>query len=121
LIRLEPDNYIAYYTKGKVYASRNEDDSAVSAYRKCIFLKSDHDEAWNNLGNLLMRKYQRFDEAMDDFNKAISLNPSGLYYGNRSVCYYNMGEKEKARQDALTAIEKGINVPANYRKALNIE
>ena len=119
--RLEPDNYIPYFTKGKAYSNLNENDSAVSAYRKCLSLNPDQDEAWNNLGNLLMRKYQQFDEAMTDFNKAISLNPSGLYYADRSVCYYNKGDKENARIDALNAIEKGINVPENYRKALNIE
>jgi tetratricopeptide (TPR) repeat protein len=64
--------------------------------------------------------YQDYQGALANFNKAISLNPQGIYYLNRSVCYFRMGDMMKAKEDAQIARQKGVAIPENFRKALNL-
>jgi hypothetical protein len=121
LNKLDPENYLPYYTRGMVYARMNETAKAVPELRKCISLKPNLDYVLNLLGSILVNNYQQYPEALAHFNHAILINPDGIYFMNRSVCYFKMGEMAKAKADAETAIQKGIAVPEDYRRGLNIK
>jgi tetratricopeptide (TPR) repeat protein len=121
LMKLDPANYMAYYTKGMVYLRRINTDSAVPAFKKCVSLNPGYDEAWDKLGNIMMRKYRQFNEALDYFNRAIALSPKAMYFANRSICYYNLGEKENAKRDVLIALQNGVVVPDDFQKALGLK
>jgi tetratricopeptide (TPR) repeat protein len=121
LIRQDPDNYMAFYTIGMVYMNKEKYDTAVLSFSKCVSLNPNYGNGWNILGSILMRKYQQFTAALANFDKAISIEPNGLYYANRSICYYNMKDIEKAKADALIALEKQVIMPDNYLRALNIK
>jgi tetratricopeptide (TPR) repeat protein len=48
-----------------------------------------------------------YKRAVDDFNKAIELNPTEAdCYGQRAICYAEMGQYEKAAADANLAIRR---------------
>ncbi|HEX6847534.1 MAG TPA: hypothetical protein VF144_11185 [Chitinophagaceae bacterium] len=120
LIRLEPANRFGYYTKGSVYMRTNKPDSALMMFNKCLEINPNTDFALNNRGSILFNNYQKYNEALADFNKAIQLNPSGDYHLNRSYCYYKLGQVDKAKADAMVAIQKNVAVPANYRQILKL-
>ncbi len=119
LIKLAPDNYRGYYTKGIVYTRLNDPEKALTNINKCLSLNPNIALALNMRGSILANNYQKYSEALSDFNKAINLDPQGNFYLNRSICYYRLGDLAKAKTDAQTAFQKGIMVPENYRKTLN--
>ena len=127
LIRLEPQNRLGYYTKGVCYQRfdivdpfKNYADSAIMFFDKCLQIDPNTDFALNNRGSLKFNRKQQYDDAIADFTKAISINPSGNYYLNRSKCYYKKGEYEKAKADAVIAIQKNEPIEPEYRKYLGL-
>jgi tetratricopeptide (TPR) repeat protein len=52
---------------------------------------------------------RRFQEAADDYTKAIAINPKlGQAYFNRGSTYLNMQQKENACADWKTALDLGF-------------
>ena len=122
LIRLEPQNRLGYYTKGVVYQRFNIPDSAIRYFNECLRISPNTDYALNNRGSLLFNHYKKYKEALDDFTKAIQINPQGDYYLNRSYCHYQLGQIELAKQDAIMATQapKKVALPENYRQLLKL-
>ena len=120
LIRLEPGNRLGYYTKGTVYMRFKMPDSALAWFNQCLEIDPNTDFALNSRGSILFNNYQKYNEALTDFNKAIQLNQVGDYYLNRSYCFYKLGQNDKAKADAITAIQKNIAVPENYKQLLKL-
>jgi hypothetical protein len=120
LIKYDANNPAGYLTKGIVYSRLNDSENAFANLNKTIALNPNSDMALSLRGTLFVNNYQKFAEALSDFNKAIQLNPKGEYFLNRSICYYRLGNMEKAKADAQTALQKGTVVPQNYRSLLNL-
>ena len=120
LIKLEPLSKQGYDIRGTAYARLNEPEKAFADFSKCISLKPDDHHSYNNRGSLLVNYYKKYPEALADFNKAIQLSPEGVYYMNRSVCYYRMGDVEKAKADAQMASQKGVTLTDDYRRMFNL-
>ena len=120
LIRLEPGNRLPYYVKGESYRRLKVPDSALKYLNKCLELSPNTDFALDSRGSLLVNDYQKYNEALADFNKAIQINPVGGYYLNRSVCYYKLNQVDKAKADAIIAIQKNVAVQQNYRQTLGL-
>jgi len=120
LIRLEPGNRLGYYVKGESYRRLKVPDSALIYLNKCLEISPNADFALDTRGSLLVNDYQKYNEALVDFNKAILLNPNGNYFLNRSICYYKLGQVDKAKADAIVAIQKNITVQQNYRQILGL-
>lgn len=59
---------------GIVYAKQNKLSASVLLFKKAIELKPDFASAYFNLG-ISLDKIKRFDEAKENFRKAIKLNP----------------------------------------------
>ena len=95
-------------------------DSAIKYFNKCLEINPNTDFALNNRGSVLFNHYQKYNEALADFNKAIRLNPSGDYFLNRSYCYYRLNQFEQAKADAITAMQKGITIPDNYKQIMKL-
>jgi lipoprotein NlpI len=68
-----------------------------------------------------MNSFQKYNEALNEFNNAINLNPQASYILNRSICYYKMGNMQKAKEDALIATQKGAVIPDNYKSLLQLK
>ena len=120
LIHFEPNNRLGYYTKGAVYQRFNMPDSALKYLDKCLTINPNTDFALNTRGSVLFNNYQKYNEALADFNKAIQLNPSGDYFLNRSYCFYRLNQYDKAKADAITAMQKGVTIPDSYKQLLKL-
>lgn len=61
-------------------------------------------------------KKDEFDNVIQDYNKAIELNPElAEAYDNRGVMWLHLSEWDKARADLITAKEKGIDIVDTFR------
>jgi tetratricopeptide (TPR) repeat protein len=121
LIRLKPDYRIGYDMRATCYYKMNEPAKALADYDKCVEIKPDDHRSINNRGSLYMNSFQKYNEALNEFNKAININPQASYILNRSICYYKMGNMQKAKEDALIASQRGAVIPDNYRSLLQLK
>ena len=121
LIRLKPNYRIGYDVRATCYYKMNEPAKALADYSKCVEIKPDDHRSINNLGSIYMNSFQKYNEAIIEFNRAINLNPQASYILNRSICYYKMGNMQKAKEDALMASQKGAVIPDNYKSLLQLK
>ncbi|HEY5772511.1 MAG TPA: hypothetical protein VIS75_07780 [Chitinophagaceae bacterium] len=121
LIRLKPDYRIGYDMRATCYYKMNEPAKALADYDKCVEIKPDDHRSINNRGSIYMNSFQKYNEALNEFNKAITINPQAGYFLNRSICYYKMGDMQKAKEDALIASQRGAVIPDNYKSLLQLK
>jgi len=120
LLKLEPSNSQALYTKGFAYMRFDREDSSLFWFNKSIEADPNADFVLNSRGTLLFNKFKRYNDAINDFTRAIELNPKGEYFYNRSNCYFRMGDIVKAKSDALIALQKGYIIPDAYKSSLQL-
>lgn len=121
LIKLKPNYRIGYDIRATCYFKLKEPAKALADYDKCISIKPDDHRSYNNRGTILMNSFQKYNEALNEFNKAISIQPVNYYYLNRSICYYKMNSMAKAREDAITAMQLGTVVTDAYKASLQLK
>jgi len=120
LLKFQPSNAAAFYTKGFAYMRFNRPDSSLFWFDKSIALNPNADWVLNSRGSLLFNNFKNYSAALTDFTKAIEVNPQGEYFYNRSNCYFRLGNIEKAKSDATIAIQKGFKIPDIYKTALQL-
>jgi tetratricopeptide (TPR) repeat protein len=97
-IRLNPKDHSYWINRAAVFGTQNKLDKALEDAKKAIELKST-EEARALRGTLYLAQ-AAFDNAIEDFNEAIRLNPNyAPAYTNRGITYFNMGEYKKALLD----------------------
>ena len=64
---------------------------------------------------------RRYDEAISDFSKAISIHPFDFMYGNRAAAYFFTGRYPEALQDYDHAIALNPNNPNSYYGRATVE
>ena len=121
LIRLKPEHRIAYDMRATAHYKLNDPQKALADYDKCTQLKPDDHRSYNNKGTLYMNAFQKYDEAIAEFNKAINIQPVGYYFLNRSICYFKMNNIAKAREDAIKASQLGTVVTDSYKASLQLK
>ncbi len=121
LIRLKPNYRIGYDMRATCYYKMNEPAKALADYDKCVEIKPDDHRSISNRGTLYMNSFQKYNEALNEFNKAINISPQANYILNRSICYYKLGNLEKAKEDALRASKGGVAIPDNYKSLLQLK
>ena len=121
LVKYAPNNKIGYDVRGTVYFGRKEPQKAMENYNKCIEINPEDHRSYSNRGTIYMNFYQQYPQALNEFNKAISISPLGSYLLNRSICYYRMGDMAKAREDALAAAQKGTVLQDSYKSLLQLK
>lgn len=71
-------------------------------------------QEFKNEGNKLY-KQKKFDEALEQYDKAIELDPSNLLLeNNKAAVYLEMGEFEKCIETCTKAIERRYDVKADF-------
>ena len=119
-IRLNPTFYLAYFNRGEIYFNRKQYDLAMYDYNKSIELYPTYAAAYSNRGVIYIYRDQ-YDKALVEFNKAIELNSEEPdYWIKRSMTENTLGKKEEAKADALKAQQLGMNVDADYLKAIGL-
>lgn len=108
LLEKYPSNAIALYLRAFAKQRSGNLKGAIEDYSNYISIISDNEEAYYLRGVV---KYQLNDStAMDDYNKAIELNPNyGEAFNNRAIIYLNKKETEKACEDLKSAQKLGIS------------
>jgi len=90
-----------FYLGYALYEQKNFENS-IKAYSISLEL-NEHALAYNNRG-VAYAKLGEHNRAIEDFNKAIKLNPDDAEaYGNRGLAYAELGEHDRAREDMLRA------------------
>ena len=108
-----------HYMRGVAYSNLKQYEKALDDINACLSINPDDSEALYQRGTLLVNHYQKYAEALADFNRAIQINSEGKYYLNRSICHYKLGDMANAVADAQVASQKGVTIPENYRSILN--
>jgi tetratricopeptide (TPR) repeat protein len=103
-IRLNPNDALAFYSRGLAYGKKGDNDHAIADYNVAIRLDAKNALAFRNRG-LAYEKKGNTDQAIADFSEAIRLDPNdALAFNSRGVIYGMKGDYDRAIAD----FNKGI-------------
>lgn len=121
---INPNGIEAFRNKGLFYHFSQEYALARISFEKVIEIDSTFEEAYFNIGNTFLGEYamdtleakKYISEAMKFYNQAVSINPNYVQsIHNIGICYEIIGDKLKAKEQYLYAIE----LDNNYTPSLN--
>ena len=113
LINQYPEAFIIWNILGASASQTGMLDKAINAYKKCILLKPDYADAYNNMC-VALKDQGKLDKAIKACNKAISIKP------NYTEAYNNLGNilKDQGKLDkAIKAYNKCISLNPDYAEA----
>ncbi len=114
----QPDSErISYYMgEGAGFFAAGELSRAINSFT-CITYEIDDAHVPAYLGRAaVLTQRGDFDRAIEDYSRAIQLEPSSLVaYNNRGIVYASIGEYEEALQD----FDQALNIDSNSLIALN--
>lgn len=101
-IEMEPPIHRAQYHfhRGMCFAAREGGaEDAIADYTAAIAIHPDHPGPWHLRGKLYADKLEKYEEAIADFDKLLSMIESadGLMW--RGLCKFELGRYEEARAD----------------------
>jgi len=122
-IELDPNNYQAYFWRGRVYMKVKRYRESTVEFQMAIKLKPDYAEAYDNLGWLHMQ-LDEYDESIKYLSKSLELKPNdGWAYYTRGRCYFQKGDLKKALKDTKTSCslgyKQGCQAYKEYRDETN--
>jgi tetratricopeptide (TPR) repeat protein len=94
-------------------------DESIDDLKKAVSIKPENPSAHNNLGLSHFEK-EEYEEALNEFTKAIGLKPHGLHYNNRGLALYHIGNLQDAKKDFDAALEKSNDDPFIYFNRGNV-
>ena len=99
MIKQDPDNALAYLSRGAANMRIDRADDAVADYDAAIGLAPKNPKSFH-LRGLAHEKAGDNAKALADFDTAIEINPEyAAAYNSRSILQSNIGEEEKAVED----------------------
>jgi len=103
MIAKDPDNPLAYYSRGVARFSLRDLAGAIEDYTASIRLYSRNEKVHCSRGAALLAQ-DRTEDALKDFNQAIELNPFyPTAYLGRAEAFKRLGEHDQARMDLEVA------------------
>lgn len=122
VLRHYPDDETALYNRGSHYDDAGEAEKALQDYNQLLSINPNEASGLNNRGRLYFNKFKKYQEALNDFDKAIPLTKDKeklmIMTLNRSYCYYYLGDKPKALEAANKAIQLGAKPKADYMNVI---
>jgi tetratricopeptide (TPR) repeat protein len=108
-IELNPRNFRAYYIRAFAYSQAGEYYKSIEEHTFLI-----NNDGQNTALNYNSRAFQyyyigRYNDALADINKAISIEPDALYYDTRGTIYRAMANWDSAINDYSEAIRLDPN------------
>jgi len=102
-----------YYSRGRAY-QRVENPQAIQDYEKSLEYDPNLDTALGHLASIYSC-IGKLEDALELYNRSVKIKESQPFLGlwdfhtwdGRGVCYYKLGEYDKAIQDLNKAIEVG--------------
>ena len=117
-LEIAPDYEKGLVNRAGVYIKTQQFEKAVQDYDKALQIDPFLIQAYFLRGYAKL-SLGRHDEALNDLDKAIGMNDkNGEYYLYRSFIYNAMGNKQRAREDAFQAQQRGANVDQKYLNGL---
>ena len=120
-IREYPNAFIIWNLMGAANQLLGKFDEALKDFKQAIQLNSNYENAYYNMGVVLLEDYAKPIEAIEAFKKCIFLNPKN------AAAYNNMGNslRELGKSDeAIIALNKAILIETNnaifYNNAANV-
>lgn len=119
-IQLKPGYKTTYSNRALTNMSLKRYEDAIKDWQSFLQLDPDAADVVNTIG-LCQRMMGKYNEALVQINKAIQMDPQGPFFMNRSYTYAGLRNFEMAKQDALTARQKGVQLEASYAASLSIQ
>lgn len=119
-IQLKPGYKTTYSNRALTNMSLKRYEDAIRDWQSYLQLDPDAADVVNTIG-LCQRMLGKYNEALVQINKAIQMDPQGPFFMNRSYTYIGLRNFEMAKQDALTARQKGVQLEASYAANLGIQ
>ena len=81
MIDATPNNYMAHYNLGNLYAKENRTNEAIANFTAAVEEEPNYADAHNNLGGIFLDE-KRYDEAIQHYRTAARVNAGYLFYFN---------------------------------------
>jgi len=117
IVETFPNSAVAQYSVGALYVRMGDYDNAETHLDMAVHLDPNNYKAWYNKGVLHMRQGHAM-EALDAYNKCLSLKEYTKAYFSRAMLYEGTGKPELALPDVERVLtEQPQNARAYYIKA----
>jgi len=110
----DDNSAIAHANLGLLYSQNGEVDRAIDEYKKSIELDGRQSEVYLNLAVEFV-KQSKFEQARNVLETAVAMGPSAAVSERLGVCYYKLGNMQKATE----AYSESLRQNPNYHLALN--
>jgi len=113
-----PDNYRAWYNRGRTYLDIGKPELAFADFTRAIQLNPDYTEAYSNRA-IVYDSNGLHKRAIEDLDKAIDLDPNyAAAYNNRAVTYFHLKQYKEAWTDLRKARDLGWPVNPTFLELL---
>ena len=120
-IKIDPNFSEFYKNLGVAYREINQPYEAIKYFEKAFETNNKDVSSLNSIG-LILKFYEKYEEALEYFNKSISLEPNYVWYSNRGNTKSALGDFDGALEDfnkALHYNDKSAEIYNNIASALN--
>ena len=113
-LAMDPDNYEVHFWRGRALVKTGRDEEAISAFETAIQLNPSYSYAYDNLGWIYLRR-EDYETSLEYLNQSLAIRPeNGWAYYNRGRIFFQMGQEQKAFEDAEAACR------LNFKKACQL-
>lgn len=106
-IAIEPQNFEAYFWRGRAFMRRGQFEEAIGDFKKVLDLNPDYSPAYDNLGWLFFRRNE-YDQSLAYLNQSVALKPENAWaHEMRSRIFFKKGDLKSALENAQTACKLG--------------
>ena len=118
----QKDIYNVIFNRGNCYRKLGELQLSIDDLKKAVDMKQDKAAAHNNLGLSYFERGSEtdFEEALNEFSKAIQCEDHALHLNNRGLANYHLSRLEEAKKDFDEAIKKNMDDPYFYFNRGNV-
>lgn len=104
-LRIEPNSMEALYAFAMICQEKGDYNESIETYYKILAI-NEYREPYFNLGFIHQEYLKVYDVAIDNYTKAIEIEPRYLEaYYNRGLCYEQLDELKKAEEDLRYALK----------------
>lgn len=111
LLNAHHDDALALFLMGRIHAEAERFGMAHTFFRRCVDLKPDRHEAWNNLG-MCLESMHRNGPARQAFEKALSGAQRAGYLANLGLTWLHDGDPHRALRFTSRALDLDPNCKA---------
>ena len=109
VVRINPRDVVAYSNRGSIYNKLGQHQRAVESYNLALEVNPNFNVLYNNR-SIAYYSLGEYELALEDLIRFIKFEPanSDAYVG-RAMVYTQLGRDAEARNDAIQAVELGVD------------